>query len=83
MRNGSSIEAWLFMLLIVVSIIAVIVVGSVALKIYRKFRPFEEETSEGFSISVSHNIQRDGFFKILFVGLLLTSPALYFLFLNI
>jgi hypothetical protein len=75
-------EAWLFMLVIIASIIGVFVVGIVAVKLYRKLRPFEEEASTGFSISVSHNVQRDGFFKIFFVGLLLTSPALYLLFLS-
>ena len=83
MRNGSSTEAWLFMLLIIASVIGVFVVGMVAVKFYRKLRPFEEETSSGFSISVSHNVQRDGFFKIFFVGLLLTSPVLYFVFSSI
>jgi hypothetical protein len=73
-------EAWLFILLIIGSIIGVFVVGIVAVKFYRKIRPFEEEASNGFSISVSHNVQRDGFFKIFFVGLLLTSPALYFVY---
>ena len=80
MRNGSSMEAWLFILLIIGSIIGVFVVGMIAVKLYRKLRPFEEEASNGFSISVSHNVQRDGFFKILFVGILLTSPVLYFLY---
>lgn len=80
MRNGSSIEAWLFILIMIVSIISIFVVGMIAVKIYRKFRPFEEAATDGFSISVSHKAQQDGFFKILFIGLVLCSPALYYLY---
>ena len=83
MRNGSSIEAWLFMLITVISIVVVFVVGIVAMKLYRKLRPFEEQGNNGFSISIAHNLQTDGFFKIFFVGLLLTSPILYILYSNI
>ncbi|XPF95270.1 hypothetical protein ACM9HF_04455 [Colwellia sp. RE-S-Sl-9] len=80
MSNGSSIEAWLFILIIIASIIGVFVVGAIAVKLYRKFRPFEEEVSDGFSISVSHKAQQDGFFKILLIGLVLCSPALYYVY---
>jgi hypothetical protein len=73
-------EAWLFILLIVATVVGVFCLGLVVMKLYRKFRPFEEEVSEGFSISVSHNAQSDGFFKILIVGLVLSSPVLYYLY---
>jgi len=80
MRREASMEAWLFILLIIATVVGIFVLGLVAVKTYRKFRPFEEEVSDGFSISVSHSVQSDGFFKILFVGLALSSPILYFIY---
>ena len=77
-RVEKSMEGWLFVLIIVFSVIAVFFVGLFAVKIYRKIKPFEEVESEGFSISVSHNIQSDGFFKTYFIGLILCSPILYY-----
>jgi len=90
MQNGSYMEAWLFIILIIASMIGVVVIGigvvvlgTVAIKFYRKFRPFEEENSSGFSISISHHVQRDSFFKIFIVGLVLASPVFYLVYLSI
>ena len=80
MRNGSSLEAWLFVVLMIASIVGVFFVGSLAMKIYRIFKPFEKRDPDAFSISIANDIQVDGFFKTYFVGLVLCTPVLYYLF---
>ncbi|MGJ8694006.1 MAG: hypothetical protein ACSHW0_16175 [Thalassotalea sp.] len=80
MRRQASMEAWLFILILIAIIVGIFLIGLVAVKLYRKSKPFKEESSDNLSISISHTIPSDGFFKIYFVGLLITSPVLYYLY---
>ncbi|CAM2860206.1 hypothetical protein SHLO109777_04720 [Shewanella loihica] len=78
MKRHASLSAWLFVIMIVVGIVGVFFTGFLALKIYRKYRPFPEP-SEEYSLLAYKNIQADGFFKTFFVGVLISSPVLYYL----
>lgn len=75
MRKTSA-EAWLLVAMIIVLIVSVFIVGLIAVKVYRVFKPIEPPE---FASSIVLP-ESDGFFKIFFVGILLCSPGLYFVY---
>jgi uncharacterized membrane protein YqiK len=68
-------EAWMFVLLVIAIVVIPIVVGILLIKLYRKFRPLEE--FKGNTLAATDNMNRDGFFKIIFVGWAVCGPVFY------
>jgi hypothetical protein len=68
-------EAWMFVLFVIAIVVIPIVVGIMLVKLYRKFRPLEE--FKGNTMAAIHNINRDGFFKIIIVGWAVCGPVFY------
>ncbi|AZZ98549.1 hypothetical protein [Pseudoalteromonas sp. R3] len=78
MRNTVP-EAWYLVLLVVTVVVVPFIVGLLIMKIYRYFKPFEQADQD--SIGLAHLTEnRDGFFKIFFVGLVVCLPAFYLIY---
>ncbi|MBQ4811104.1 hypothetical protein A7985_01160 [Pseudoalteromonas luteoviolacea] len=78
--KSTSIEAWLFVVLLITAITIPFLVGVIFFKIYRRIRPFEVPDEESFSIAANISATSDSFFKILITGYFISSPVIYLLF---
>ncbi|KAF7786268.1 hypothetical protein PRUB_a0777 [Pseudoalteromonas rubra] len=76
MRNTVP-EAWYLVILIVAMVVLPLIVGLLTMKVYRHFRPFERNEQDSIGLAdLTEN--RDSFFKLFFVGLLICLPVFLF-----
>lgn len=70
-------EAWMLLLMIVAAVLLPVILGTLLLKVYRKFNPLPELSADAINLAMVAN-QKDGFFKVLLVGAIASSPIYYY-----
>jgi hypothetical protein len=73
-------EAWMFVFFVVAIIVLPIIIGFMLVKLYRKFKPLEQAKASTNAVAAMHNINHDGFFKILVFGWLICGPIFYLIY---
>ena len=70
--NGAPLEAWMFLIMLVCLAILPITVGIIVTKVYRSFHPIQRNQRGGLAAVGTE--ERDGFFKMAFIGWLACVP---------
>lgn len=71
-------EAWAGIIILIVAALIPIIVGKLIVKLFRHFRPIEQQERTGLSALGTE--EEDGFFKTTFIGWAVCIPAYWVLY---